>query len=521
MSIQGDFNLKKLFKALAIITSFSVLTRALGFLFRIILSRVIGAEGLGIYQISFSVFMVLETFVSSGLPLVVSKLTSKNITCKNEQKQHSMISAALIIGLITAVSLCLIVILFRSLFGLLFTDKRCLNILIVLLPGLVFSSVYAILRGSLWGQRKYFLVSLTEFLEQTVRMIVCVILLAVFYSIFDGAVLASVSYIISCALSACIVVVIFFKTKGRLKKPEKKQFSSLLKDSMPITLVRVISSLLMPIISIIIPMQLIKSGYTNEQALSVFGVAMGMTFPLLYIPSTLVGSLSMTLIPDLSSAVSQQNFIEIKSKINFSIKFGLFVAFLFIPIFFALGEPIGVFLYNNLQSGTFLSYASPLIIPICLSGLTVSCLNALNLEVKGFINYAVGAIFLIICVVFLTNILGILSLVWGMGLCLGIASILNIILLNKKLGCNFFNLNYLFKLILSSIPGILMCKWLFNILQNTTPLLINLCISSIVGEIFFLTFALIFGLYNLSFLNTKDHRRIFKFAHKKQLTNKN
>ena len=149
--------MKKLFKALAILTSFSVLTRALGFLFRIILSRAIGAEGLGVYQISFSVFMVLETFVSSGLPLVVSKLTSKNIACKNEEKQHSMISAALIIGILTAVSLCLIVVAFRSLFGLLFTDERCLNILIVLLPGLVFSSVYAILRGSLWGKRKYFL----------------------------------------------------------------------------------------------------------------------------------------------------------------------------------------------------------------------------------------------------------------------------------------------------------------------------------------------------------------------------
>ena len=107
--------MKKLFKALAILTSFSVLTRALGFLFRIILSRVIGAEGLGIYQISFSVFMVLETFVSSGLPLVVSKLTSKNLATKEESKQHSMVSSALIIGLLTAICLCLIVVLFRNL----------------------------------------------------------------------------------------------------------------------------------------------------------------------------------------------------------------------------------------------------------------------------------------------------------------------------------------------------------------------------------------------------------------------
>lgn len=516
--------MKKLLKAIAILTSFSVLTRALGFLFRIFLSRLIGAEGLGIYQISFSVFMVLETFVSSGLPLVVSKKTStlSSSAQVDKKKEHSMVTAALFVGLITAITLCLIVLLFKNLFGLLFTDKRCLNILIVLLPGLVFSSVYAILRGNLWGHRKYFLVSITEFLEQLFRMIFCVLALVIFYSSVDGVMVASISYLVSCFLSACLVTIIYFKTKGRFAKPQKGQFKSLIKDSTPITLVRVISSLLMPIISIIIPLQLIKSGYTNEQALAVFGVAMGMTFPLLYIPSTLIGSLSMTLIPDLSCAVSQQNVEEIKNKVNFSIKFGLFVSFLFIPIFYSLGTPIGEFLYNNTQSGIFLSYACPLIVPICLSSLTVSCLNALNLEVKGFINYAIGACFLFICVLFLTKYLGILSLVWGMGLCLGIATILNIRLLNKHLNTNFFNLGYLVKIFICSIPSILISKWSYSLLSKFLSLLFSLGVSGIIGEIFFLLFGLVFNLFDLSFLKLKKNKsKKVNIAHKLSTKAKN
>ncbi|MBQ3047438.1 MAG: oligosaccharide flippase family protein [Clostridia bacterium] len=506
--------MRKLFKALAILTSFSILTRALGFLFRIILSRAIGAEGLGIYQISFSVFMVLETFISSGLPLVVSKYTSKSIAENNTLKQKSVITSALLIGLITAMLLCIIVILFKNFFGLLFTDKRCLNILIVLLPGLVFSSVYAILRGNLWGQKKYFLVSFTEFLEQLFRMLIFVFLMAIFYSIFDGIVIASISYVISCAMSALIVLIVYLKNKGKFEKPKKDLCVSLLKTSIPITSVRVVSSLLMPIISIIIPIQLIKCGYTNEQALSIFGVAMGMTFPLLYIPSTLVGSLSVTLIPDLSTAIAQENFLEIKTKVNFAIKFGMFVAFLFVPIFYALGETIGIFLYNNIQSGVFLSNSCLLILPICLSGLTVSCLNALNLEVKGFINYAIGALFLFLSIILLTKFIGILSLVWGMGLCLGIASILNIRLLNKKLKYKFFNLMYLTKLFICSIPAILICRWCFNILNIFSPLIISLSISCLAGEIFFLMFGLIFNLYNLSFLKTKKSKKFLNLSHK-------
>ena len=499
--------MKKLFKAIAILTSFSVLTRALGFLFRIFLSRLIGAEGLGVYQISFSVYMVLETFVSSGLPLVVSKITSALNANGNTNKktEFSLVTAALIIGITTAILLCLIVLLFNKIFALLFTDKRCLNILITLLPALVFSSVYSILRGNIWGHKKYFLVSLTEFIEQLLRVVLCVVIVGLFYSTFDGALAASFSFIISCFLSSVLVLIFYLKTGGKFTKP-KGQFKQLIKDSVPISLVKVVSSLLMPIISIIIPLRLVAAGYTNEQALSVFGIAIGMTFPLLYIPSTIISSLSMTLIPDLSSASQLNNFNEIKTKINFSIKFSYFISFIFVPLFFTLGLPIGQFIYNNSLSGSFLSYSCWLVIPICLSGVTVSCLNALNLEIKGFINYIVGASILIACITFLTNYMGILSLVWGMGLCLGVASLLNIKMLNKKLNCNFYNFKYLFKIILCSIPSILISKWTFNIFNCFITLFFSIGLSCLIGVLFFITFCYIFKLINFSFLDLKNKK---------------
>lgn len=495
--------MKKLFKAIAVITSFSVLTRALGFLFRIFLSRLVGAEGLGVYQISFSVYMVLETFISSGIPLIVSKITSSLENSPNKKKEFSTVTAALICGVVTSLILCGIVLIFKNLFGLLFTDKRCLTILLTLLPALVFSSVYSILRGNIWGHKKYFLVSITEFLEQFIRVIICVLATAVIFSSFDGALTASYSFVISSAISSILVIIFYFKIGGRFKNP-KGNFKTIIKSSLPISLVKVVSSLLTPIISIIIPMQLIFAGYSSEQAMSVFGVAMGMTFPLLYIPSTIIGSLSMTLIPDLSSSLSNKNIAEIKTKIHFSVKFAFFVSFLFIPIFFSLGTPIGLFLYNNTQSGFFLHNSCWLIIPICLSGITVSCLNALNLEIKGFINYLIGAIFLIICIFSLTKTIGILSLVYGMGLCLGIATILNIRMLNKVFNDNFFNFSYLLKLLVCFIPSSLMANWTFSILIKFIPLFFSLALSCVISLIFFIIFSYLFKLINFSFIDFKS-----------------
>ena len=91
--------MKSIFKSVAIITIFSVITRILGFVFRIYMSRVLGSEMLGIYQISFSIFGVLLMLVSSGLPLVISKLTAKFSTQRDKISEHRMMSSALILAL--------------------------------------------------------------------------------------------------------------------------------------------------------------------------------------------------------------------------------------------------------------------------------------------------------------------------------------------------------------------------------------------------------------------------------------
>lgn len=492
-----------------ILSSFSVLTRALGFVFRIFLSRLIGAEGLGVYQVAFSVFMVLETFVSSGLPLVVSKKTSAlNSDENNKDKESSMVTSALIVGAMIAIIICGVVFVFNKIFGLLFTDERCIKILFILLPSLVFSSVYAVLRGNLWGHKKYFLVSLTEFIEQVVRVILTILFLGVLNFALDKVFLASISYVISCMASSLLVLVLYFKIGGKLTK---KSLSSkeMLKTSAPITLVRVLSSLLSPLIAIIVPMKLVSIGYTSSQALSVFGVAMGMTFPLLYIPSTIIGALNMTLIPDLSSSIHIQNYTEVKNKINFSVKFVYFISFIFIALFFSLGVPICEFFYASSEAGRYLIYSALLILPISLSSVTISCLNALDMEVKSFINYMLGAVILLLSILFLTKYLGVLSLVWGMGLCLGLASTLNLIMVGRKLNDAFFNFKYLLLSIVCALPVVLISKWSYSLLFNLLPLFFSLGISCMVGFAFYILLALVFDLCDLSFLKINRKKTSF------------
>ncbi len=508
--------MKSLFKAVALITIFSVLTRALGFLFRIFLSRVLGAEALGLYQVSMSVFGVLLTIVSSGLPLVISKLSAKLNVKQNKKEEASMIATALIVGLVTSIILCVVVLIFNRVFNLLFTDDRCLIILFVMLPAVLFSSIYSTFRGALWGHSNFLAVCLSELFEQVVRIVLCILFIAGATSVMSSAISAASSLTVACALSSIFVSILYFVYGGKLSKP-KNYTKTLLKSSIPITGVRIASSLIQPIIAIIVPLRLVTAGYTNAQAMSIYGIAMGMTLPFIFIPNAITGSLSMALVPDLSSAIANQETDYIKNRITSSIIFTMFISLFFIPLYIGAGEFIGLFFYNNATSGNLLISAAWIMLPLGLTNITSSILNALGLEMKSLKNYILGTIFMLFSIWFLPKYIGIRAVIVGMGVCMTLASILNIRMISKATNCKLNILKPMLKAILCCIPVSALVSFTSNLLANFLPLFFNLAISCSLGAIFFVLICAVFGLINISaFLFEIKQKLKFKKENKKK-----
>jgi len=98
--------MRSIFRNVAIITVFSLLTRMLGFFFRIFLSRAIGAEALGMYQVALSVFMVLLTIVSSGFTLIISRMTASYRVTADKKAIGRLVTTSMIVGLVVSLFLC-------------------------------------------------------------------------------------------------------------------------------------------------------------------------------------------------------------------------------------------------------------------------------------------------------------------------------------------------------------------------------------------------------------------------------
>ncbi|MBE7085247.1 MAG: hypothetical protein E7368_04250, partial [Clostridiales bacterium] len=194
-----------------IVTALSIAERGLGFLYRVVLSRMLGAEGLGTYQVALSLFAVFLTIGTGGIPISVSRLISKSKAENNPYGEKSALSAGVLLSLLLTLPFALLFGLFPSLSTPFFSDGRGIPVFRILLIGLSFSSLYAVFRGYFWGNKEFLLPSILEIAEESVMVVAGVLLLRRMQSVEQGVNLAGwavvISYLFSFSTSLiCLLV---------------------------------------------------------------------------------------------------------------------------------------------------------------------------------------------------------------------------------------------------------------------------------------------------------------------------
>lgn len=395
------------------------------------LSHIIGAEGVGIYQIALSVFSVFLTAASSGVPVTVSRLITKQNAIGNSSAKHAVVTAGIVSTFIFTIPACIIIFAGRNLFGFLFSDERCLDVFLIILPGLILTSVYAVMRGTFWGEKQFMPYSLIELAEDSFMVILGCVLIANAESAYDGAMRAGIAVFVSYIFSFIVSLCWYFHKGGRLVNP-KKQLKPLLASSLPITAMRTSTSLLNSLVAVMMPMLLVNMcGMTNSDAVSLYGVAAGMSIPILFIPSSLIGSIAVVLAPELSENFYRNKTEKLKTDVENSLKAAIFIAFLLIPLLFSLGETMGNVLFSDGLCGEIVKNCCIILLPMCISMITNTVLNSMNRERQTLIYYFAGAGAMMACIAILTPVAGIYSYVIGLGISFLVTAILNLRLLNK------------------------------------------------------------------------------------------
>lgn len=442
--------MQNLYRTAAVVTVFSAIEHGLGFLYRIILSRVLGSEGLGVYQVSLTVFAVFLTATSSGLPITLSRVITGHRTKGNLKGEQSATTAAALIALAFSLPVTLLLFAFRSSFSQIFSDARCADLFYILIISLSFTSLYAIIRGSFWGNKRFFSYSLIELIEEIVMIIAGVLLLVVLDSDLPDVNLAAIAVLISYLCSFAIAVVCYIVRGGKLRSP-KGQIKPLLSSSLPVTAMRTSNSLINSLISVLFPARLAAAGVSAAKAMSEYGVVYGMVMPVLMIPSTLISSIALVLVPEFSECFYRKQKEKLTALVEKALNSTLLIAGLLAPFFLVCGEDVGILLFSNAASGKLIAYSALILFPMSVTMISTSLLNSMNCERQTLIFFLCGAGAMLLCVWFLPKYLGSGALLLGMTCDFGISAVCSLTLLHKKTG-KLRSKPYFLKLICAVIP---------------------------------------------------------------------
>lgn len=373
-------------KNAAILTFSSLLLRFAGIVFKVWLAAKIGAEGIGLYQLVFSVYMFAATFATSGICTAVTRLVSEELAVGNKDGIRLILSRCIQLSCFIAV-ISILVLFFCANFisSKLLCEPRAALSLKILAFSLPFMSICSCFKGYFIARRKAAPSSVSQLLEQIVRIAV-VMWLVVRYNQFGleyacGAVLLgdTVAEAVSC-------IYVYWRYRCDFKKlcinsPVARKPYKLLPIithiALPITSGRYINSLLRMIENVLVPICLSASANTGG-GIALFGMIKGMALPILFFPSTLLGAFSTLLLPEISEASVCGKKGVLRSVVFRIIKTTSIISIIFSALFLVCGKNLGVLIYGSRDVGFLLSVLSPIVPFMYLDAISDGILKGLD-----------------------------------------------------------------------------------------------------------------------------------------------
>lgn len=420
-----------------LLTIAGVLTRIIGFFYRIFLSRTIGAEGLGIYQLISPVTALGFAVTAAGIQTSISKYVSTEIGRKNPAGAKLYLFIGLIISLLLATLTGTFIyyhapFLSRSWLG----DERCIPLLKVLAFSFVPSCIHACINGYYYGIKKTAIPSLCQFVEQIAR--VGSVYLMYQISLSQGKNLTLTMTIFGLVLgetaSTFVSISTFgsFSGIGKQMKHFRTYTRNLMSMAVPLTANRVVLNLFSTFENIMIPNRLKLFGYTNSEALSVYGILTGMSMAIIMFPSVVTNSISVLLLPTISEAQSIGDDRLIHRTIRKTIQSCLLLGFICTAGFVFTGKFVGNFLFGNALAGTFIVTLGWICPFLYLTSTLSSILHGLGYPGITFTLNLIACAIRIFFVLFTVPVYGIKSYLSGILISQIVVALLAIFILNRK-----------------------------------------------------------------------------------------
>lgn len=358
-----------------ILTLTGLISRLIGFFYRIYLSRLFGEEGMGVYQLISPVLALTFSLTAAGLQTALSKYVAGAVSCGNHRGSFRFLSVGLFLSLLLSFFCMGITMEFSEGIAANFLlEPRTASMLRIIALSIPLAAVHSCINGYFYGIKKTGVPAVTQLIEQFFR--VACVFLASHFAAAKGTTptinAAVVGLVVGefCSMAVSIIAIYLRFYQFSFSQTYRENSSDgypdiackLLALAAPLSLTRIVINLLQSIEAVFIPEKLLDYGYDTATALSVYGVLTGMALPLIFFPNALTGSMSLLLLPMVSEADAAGNKASVRKTAGKTVYSCLLLGGTCTLGFLFVGRPVAITLFNSELAGEFvcsLSFICP------------------------------------------------------------------------------------------------------------------------------------------------------------------
>jgi stage V sporulation protein B len=436
-------------KGAAILVAASLITRVLGFVYKIFLSRMIGAEGIGLFSTVFPILSLVLTLTTAGLPTAIAKLVAEALVEEDVRRVKRIVSVSMKAVLTLAIFFTvLLVVLSPWLTNHVLTDRRAYYSLLAMSPIIIIIAISSILRGYYQGLQNMTPNAIASIAEQAAR-IVTVLLFASYmmpYGLQYAAAGAMVGMVVGEMIGLFYLIWTYYRKfplhkikiteTSKPEEPFRNMLRAVLEIAVPVTMSRIIGSISYALEPILVTRCLVATGVAATTATALYGRYSGMAISLLILPTVFTYSLSTTLVPAVSEAVASKDERLVQRRLYQAFRLTALIGFPTSTILTLFANQLSNAVFNDPGVGPILAVMAPAGFVLYLQGPLTGILQGINRAGEAMLNSIIGNVLKLIVIYYLVANpkFGIYGVAWSVVISSTLVSILHFLSVSRHLG---------------------------------------------------------------------------------------
>ncbi|MCA1021702.1 stage V sporulation protein B [Halobacillus litoralis] len=397
-----------------ILVAAGLITRFLGFVNRIVVARVMGPEGVGLYMMALPTLIMAITITQFGLPVAISKRVSEAEATGNEGKIKRILIVSLAVTTTLSIVFTIGIFLLAPVIADHFlTDARAVSPLLAVTPIIPIIAISSVIRGYFQGRQNMKPQAISQVIEQVVRIGSVILFTKMLYPY--GVQYAAAGAMGSAVLGELVSLLYMLRQFNvhksfHLRKSWKKNLgegrktlNELMTIALPTTGSRFIGSLTYFFEPILVAQSLALAGFAAVESTKLYGELTGYVLPLLFLPTFLTHALSTALVPSISEAAAKGNKETIRYRIMQSIRLSIASGGLITIVFMIFPVVILTAVYGTSHASFMLQFMAPFFLLHYIQTPLQAALQALDLARPAMWNTLIGAVVKFIVLVALTS----------------------------------------------------------------------------------------------------------------------